>query len=139
MAAGKVMGNHGRLLAAGYLIRFFYLRLGAGYLTRCFYPKVDDRYAVLRLRFMSNKPNESVRILLVAERAEKIRQWAEMLRPMAACVWCDSGSIAEDQQADVVVADGTPVCEGDAGVIRIASDAAADVNLPDDTSAGSCS
>ena len=84
---------------------------------------------------MTAKPAESVKILLLAERAEYIRLWAEMLSPISACIWLDSASIPADQQPEVVVADGTPVFEGDGGVIRIGSDAPADVNLPADTNA----
>ena len=84
---------------------------------------------------MNSKPAESVKILLLAERAEYIRLWAEMLSPISACIWLDSASIPADQQPEVVVADGTPVFEGDGGVIRIGSDAPADVNLPESPSA----
>ncbi len=84
---------------------------------------------------MTATPTESVKILLLAETAEKIRLWTEMLSPISACIWLDPASIPVDQQPEVVVADGTPVFEGDGGVIRIGSDAPADVNLPADTSA----
>jgi diguanylate cyclase (GGDEF)-like protein len=90
--------------------------------------------AVSQTRFMSVKPAESVKILLLAETAEKMRLWAEMLSPISACIWLDSSSIPADQQPEVVVTDGTPVFEGDGGVIRIGSDAPADVNLPADPS-----
>jgi diguanylate cyclase (GGDEF)-like protein len=80
---------------------------------------------------MTEKSPESVKILLLAETAENIRLWTEMLGPISACIWFDSASIQQDQQPDVVITDGTPVFEGDCGVIRIGSDAPADVNLPD--------
>ncbi|MGA2060426.1 MAG: GGDEF domain-containing protein [Thermoguttaceae bacterium] len=84
---------------------------------------------------MNSKSPESVKILLLAERAENIRLWTEMLSPISASIWLDSASIPADQQPEVVVTDGTPVLEGDGGVIRIGSDAPADVNLPADTNA----
>jgi len=84
---------------------------------------------------MGNKTAESLKILLLAEQAEQARAWAEMLRGAVACVWTDEGSVPPDEQADVVVADGTPIGEGDSGVIRIGSDAPADVNLPADATA----
>ena len=83
---------------------------------------------------MNLKSPESVKILLLAETAENIRLWAEMLSPISASIWLDSASIPADQQPEVVVADGTPVFEGDGGVIRIGSDAPADVNLPESPS-----
>ena len=88
---------------------------------------------------MNVKTAESVKILLLAERAEKIRLWAEMLSPISACIWLDSASIPADQQPEVVVTDGIPVFEGDGGVIRIGSDAPADVNLPATQVPGNCS
>jgi diguanylate cyclase (GGDEF)-like protein len=42
--------------------------------------------------------------------------------------------IPADQQPDVIVTDGTPVVEGDIGIVRIGSDLPADVNLPSGTS-----
>jgi diguanylate cyclase (GGDEF)-like protein len=83
---------------------------------------------------MTTKTPESVKILLLADTAENIRRWTEMLRPISDCIWLDSAAIPADQQPEVIVADGTPVFEGDSGVIRIGSEAPADVNLPADTS-----
>ena len=83
---------------------------------------------------MNLKSPESVKILLLAETAENIRLWAEMLSPISASIWLDSASIPADQQPEVVVADGSLVFEGDGGVIRIGSDAPADVNLPESPS-----
>jgi diguanylate cyclase (GGDEF)-like protein len=91
--------------------------------------------AVSQTIFMFVKLAESVKILLLAEGAEKIGLWTEMLSPISACIWLDSASIPADQQPEVVVTDGTPVFEGDGGVIRIGSEAPADVNLPADTNA----
>jgi len=76
------------------------------------------------------KPPESVKILLLAETAENVRLWTEMLGPISACIWLDSASIPQDQKPEVIITDGTPMFEGDYGVIRIGSDAPADVNLP---------
>ena len=84
---------------------------------------------------MTAKPTETLKILLLGARAEEVRAWAAMLRGVAACIWTDEGSVPPDQQVDVVVADGTPIGEGDGGVIRIGSDAPADVNLPADATA----
>ena len=84
---------------------------------------------------MSAISPESVKILLLAQRPENIRAWAELLHPMSAQIWSDPASIPQDQQPDVVVTDGAPVFEGDCGVIRIGADAPADVNLPADASA----
>jgi diguanylate cyclase (GGDEF)-like protein len=86
---------------------------------------------VSQTQFMTAKPLESVKILLLAETAENVRFWTEMLSPISACIWVDSASIPQDQQPEVVITDGTPVFEGNYGVIRIGSDVPADVNLPD--------
>ena len=80
---------------------------------------------------MTAKPPESVKILLLAETAENARLWTEMLDPISACIWLDSASIPQGEQPEVVITDGTPIIEGDYGMIRIGSDAPADVNLPD--------
>jgi diguanylate cyclase (GGDEF)-like protein len=83
---------------------------------------------------MSAKITESLKILLLADRAENARVWTEMLGPISACIWPDTAFIPADQQPEVVVTDGILAFEGDGGVIRIGNDAPADVNLPADIS-----
>jgi len=85
---------------------------------------------------MTTKSIESIKILLLAESAETARCWTEMLRPISDCIWHASSAIPADQQPEVVVTSGTPVFEGDSGVIRIGSDSPADVNLPAPPSPG---
>jgi diguanylate cyclase (GGDEF)-like protein len=95
------------------------------------------------------KIHESVKILLLSESAEKIRDWQEMLRPISEYIWIGTGTIPADEQPDVVIADETPIYEGDGGVIRIGnveskgtvpsatggSGKSPDVNLPADAKA----
>jgi diguanylate cyclase (GGDEF)-like protein len=77
-----------------------------------------------------------MKILLLAESAEKIGHWSEILQPISDCIWPNSAAQPADQQPDIVIADGGSIIEGDSGVIRIGSNTPADVNLPADTSAG---
>jgi diguanylate cyclase (GGDEF)-like protein len=79
---------------------------------------------------MSTKALETLKILLLAESAETARHWGEMLGAISSCIWTDSAAIPADQHPEVVITDGTPVFEGDWGVIRIGNDSPADVNLP---------
>jgi diguanylate cyclase (GGDEF)-like protein len=75
---------------------------------------------------MTTKKPESVKILLLAETAEKIRHWSEILQPISDNIWLDWAAIPADQQPEVIITDGTPVFEGDNGVIRIGGNSPGD-------------
>jgi diguanylate cyclase (GGDEF)-like protein len=80
------------------------------------------------------KSVDPIKILLMAETAEKIRHWQEMLRPVSDCIWVGFSEIPVDQRPDIILTDGTPVEQGDSGLVRIGGDGPADVSLPADTS-----
>ncbi len=83
---------------------------------------------------ISMEDSPGAKILILTNRQDSARRWAEMLRPLDIELWSSSDDVPSGERPDVIVTDFVEI-DHDTGVVRIGGDARADVSLPPDVTA----